>query len=362
MHYWLVRMRGGERVLEALCRLYPQADIFTHVYDSRRVSKTIRRHLVRTSFIQHLPFACRGYPFYLPLMPMALEQLDLRGYDLVISSEAGPAKGILCDPDAVHICYCHSPMRYIWDLYPRYREHAGIVKRWLMMPLAHYLRLWDVSSAHRVDHFVCNSRFVARRIKRTYGREAEVIHPPIPTSGYPPRDVESKVAPYLFVGHFSPNKGLELAVDAFNRSGRPLLVVSEGSSGLAPLKKKAARNIRFVGHQPLVSLQRIYANCRALVFPGIDEFGMVAAEAMAAGRPVIAYGKGGILDLVEPGVTGLFFDEQTATALNRALDEYEAGEDRFDCAVIADYARRFSQERFANAFANTVTQLLSARA
>ncbi len=360
MHYWLTGMRGGERVLEALCRLYPQADIFTHVYDSRRVSNTISQHIVRTSFIQHLPFACRAYPFYLPLMPMALEQLDLRGYDLIISSEAGPAKGIIRDPDAVHICYCHSPMRYIWDLYPRYREQAGVVQRWLMVPLAHYLRLWDVSSAHRVDHFVCNSHFVARRIKKTYGREAQVIHPPVLTSGYPPRDVHSKDSPYLFVGHFSPNKGLDLAVDAFNRSGRPLLVVSEGS-GLAQVKRRASGNIRFLGYQPWTVLQRLYVNCRALIFPGIDEFGMVAAETMAAGRPVIAYRKGGILDLLEPGVTGLFFDEQTAAALNRALDEYEAGEDRFDCAVIADYARRFSQECFAEAFTSTVKELLSAR-
>src|SRR5258705_2742928 len=182
IHYWLVGMRGGEKVIEALCEMYPQADIFTHVYVPEMVSDTIKQHRITPTFINALPRAARMYKSYLPLMPLALEQLDLRGYDLVISSESGPAKGIISPPDALHVCYCHTPMRYIWNMYHDYRNSAGRLTRWMMPALAHYLRMWDVNSAARVDSFVANSTTVARRIDRYYGADAVVIHPPVDTS------------------------------------------------------------------------------------------------------------------------------------------------------------------------------------
>src|SRR5579871_263211 len=184
IHYWLVGMRGGEKVVEALCELYPQADIFTHVYLPEMVSDKIRRHRVIPTFINSLPRSARMYKTYLPLMPLALEQLDLRDYDLIISSESGPAKGIIPPPEALHVCYCHTPMRYVWNMYHDYRGSAGMMTRTLMPPLAHYLRMWDVTSAQRVDSFVANSATVARRIQRYYGAQSTVIHPPVDTGAF----------------------------------------------------------------------------------------------------------------------------------------------------------------------------------
>lgn len=184
IHYWLTGMRGGEKVVEALCRIFPQADIYTHVVRPEALSETITSHPIHTTFIQKLPGSVRHYQKYLPLMPLALEQLDLRGYDLVISSESGPAKGVITRADTPHICYCHSPMRYLWDFYQDYLESAGAVTRLLMRPLFHRLRLWDYASAQRVDHVIANSRTVARRVKRWWGKEAAVIHPPVDISRF----------------------------------------------------------------------------------------------------------------------------------------------------------------------------------
>ncbi len=204
VHYWLVGMRGGEKVVEALCRMYPEADIFTHVYDPSVVSRTISSHRVQTSFIARLPRATKSYKSYLPLMPMALEHLDLRGYDLVISSESGPSKGIIPPSGALHICYCHSPMRYIWNMFHDYRERTGPMTRMLMTPLSHYLRTWDAISATRVHDFVANSHTVAHRLHTYYRRDADVIHPPVDTDSFqrlPSAEVEDF---YLMVGRVGP--------------------------------------------------------------------------------------------------------------------------------------------------------------
>ncbi|HYC03991.1 MAG TPA: glycosyltransferase [Azospirillaceae bacterium] len=343
VHYWLVTMRGGEKVLEELCRLFPEADIFTHVVDRDALSPTLLRHDIKTSFIQNLPKARTQYQKYLPLMPMALEHLDLRGYDLVISSEAGPAKGVITDPEAVHVCYCHSPMRYVWNMYHDYRSSLGGVAAKALVPVAHYLRWWDALTATRVDEFVANSGNVAKRIQRYYGRGSEVVYPPVAVDDFTPtRDHDGF---YLLAGQLVGYKRADLAVEAFNRSGRPLVVIGAGEQ-LEQLRHMAKPNVTILGPQPFSSLRDHYARCRALIFPGEEDFGIVPVEAMASGKPVIAYGKGGALETVVEGRTGLFFRQQTVDDLNEAVTRFEATERRFSADEIALRARAFDASVF----------------
>lgn len=343
VHYWLVTMRGGEKVVEAICELFPQADIFTHVYNAEAMSSTIRRHKVTTTFIQKLPNATKKYQSYLPLMPLALEQLDLRDYDLVISSESGPAKGVLTRPDALHICYCHTPMRYVWDMYFDYRATAGTLKRWLMLPLIHYLKMWDYVSAGRVDHFIANSHFVAGRIAKHYRRSADVIHPPVATADFSPSSGHEDF--YLVLGQLVGYKRVDIAVAAFNSLGRRLVIIGEGEA-LADLERLAGANVEVLGHQPFSVIKDHLAKCRALIFPGVEDFGIVPVEAMACGKPVIAYKVGGALETVVDGVTGLFFDQQTSDSLIDAVQRFEAVESSFNSLRIAEHARTFDKEIF----------------
>jgi glycosyltransferase involved in cell wall biosynthesis len=356
IHYWLVAMRGGEKVLEALCELFPEADVFTHVYNPAAVSESIRRHRVYTTAIQRLPRARQWYQRYLPLMPLALEQLDLRGYQLVISSESGPAKGVIVAPDTVHICYCHTPMRYLWDCYPDYWNQAGGVTRLLMPPLTHYLRMWDVMSAARVDHFVANSHYVARRIWKYYRRTATVIHPPVATTQFAP--VEPSGGFYLLVGQLVLYKRSDLAVEAFNELGRRLIIIGEGAQ-LGALRRRARANIEILGAQPFEVLREYYARCRALIFPGVEDFGIVPVEALASGRPVIAYGKGGVTDVIDEGVTGVLFDEQTPTALMAAVLRFERIEHRFNAAAMRAHSQRFDEAIFKERMSRYVSQALA---
>ena len=355
VHYWLVSMRGGEKVLEALCQLFPEADIFTHVYDSRKVSETIRGHKIVTSFINALPWAPRYYKHYLPLMPLALEQLDLRGYDLVISSESGPAKGIIPPANAVHICYCHSPMRYVWNMFHDYRQRTGWLQRFMMPPLCHYLRIWDATAAMRVDHFIANSATVAARIDKYYRRDAEVIHPPVNVDLFesvPAGEVEDY---YLMAGELVAYKRPEIAVEAFNALGRRLIVIGGGDM-LAEVRKLAGPTVTVMGQQPFAVLRHHFARCRALVFPGEEDFGIIPVEAMASGRPVIAYGRGGVTESVAAGVSGLFFEEQTAAAIERAVQKFERM--HFDSRAIRAQAEKFNANRFRTEFRAAVERAL----
>jgi len=347
IHYWLIGMRGGEKVVEALCDIFPQADIFTHVYDPHAVSDIIRSKNIRTTFIQKLPRARSLYQKYLPLMPLALEQLDLSGYDLVISSESGPAKGVLTSPDTLHLCYCHTPMRYLWDMYHDYKRSAGRITAGLMVPLAHYLRLWDSSSANRVDAFAANSAHVARRVRKHYRRECEVLHPPVDVSAFTVGLERDDY--YLFVGELVEYKRADLAVEACVRLGRRLVVIGDGQHR-RELERRAGKGVEFLGRQSDEALRGHYSRCRALLFPGEEDFGLVPVEAMASGAPVLAYGRGGALETVRDRETGLFFHRQDAASLAECMLDFEGHEAGFAPADIAVQAQRFAPERFKAGF------------
>lgn len=347
IHYWLVGMRGGEKVLEALCDIFPTADIYTHVCDLGAISDKIKRHKIQTTFIGGLPYAKRMYKRYLPLMPMALEQIDLGAYDLVISSESGPAKGIIPTSPALHLCYCHSPMRYIWNMYNRYYDSSGLMTRMMMPPMAHYLRTWDVATANRVDDFVANSTTVAQRIKSYYRREATVINPPVDTTAFRPvasSDVEDY---YLMVGEQVSYKRPDLAVEAFNRMKAKLVVIGGGEM-LDHLKKIAGPTVTILGPQPFEALRHHYARCKGLIFPGEEDFGIVPVEAMASGRPVIAFGRGGATETVVNNKTGVFFETQTVEALIDAVERMERLE--FNPADAVSRAADFRRDVFVDRF------------
>ncbi len=340
VHYWLLGMRGGEKVVEALCRMLPEADLFTLFYDPEKVSPLIRSRRVTASFLNPLR---RHYRSLLPLMPMALEHLDLRGYDLVISSESGPAKGVLTSSATRHVCYCHTPMRYLWDLYPAYLHewtHSRI-KRAMIAPLANYLRLWDFAAAARVDDFVANSENVRRRIWKTYRRESQVIHPPVAVETFrcePPEDY------YLIVGELVPYKRTDLAVRLFSRTGRKLRVVGDGPE-LRRLRSIAAPNIEFRGRVPEDDLRRLYARCRAFLSPGEEDFGMSTVEAIASGKPVIALARGGVLEIVPPE-GAFFYDSPDAQSLAEAVQRFEANEAIVPSATLQAAAAHFSEAEF----------------
>jgi glycosyltransferase involved in cell wall biosynthesis len=358
VHYWLVGMRGGERVLERILRLHPGADVFTHVHVPEAMSATIRAHQVNTSFIQRLPGAVKHYQKYLPLMPLALEQLDLSTYDLVLSSESGPAKGVIARPDARHLSYVHSPMRYLWDHYHDYRGPAGRLTRAAMPFLFHYLRGWDAQSAARVDRLVANSHFIRRRIARAWGREADVVHPPVATDLFRPVAPAEVTPRYLWVGQMISYKRPNLVVEAFNRLGLPLLMVGDGDMFEA-VAAKAGPNVEVVRRLGLGGLAQAYATCRALVFAAEEDFGIVPVEANAAGRPVLAYGRGGILDSIVPDETGLFFSEQTVEAIIAGVEALEAWLPMFDPAAAVANAARFAPERFDEGFSAAVDRVMA---
>ena len=361
VHHWLVNMRGGEKVLQALCELLPQADIYTLVCDPGRISPGIRQHRIFTSFIQRLPLSRRRFRGYLPLFPLAVEQFDLSSYDLVISSDASLVKGVLTPADTPHICYCHSPPRYVWDMYHLYhRQGTGsALYRWMMVPVMHYLRLSDQLAAQRVDHFVANSQAVAARIGKHYRRRADVIYPPVETAYFSavPREPEDF---YLFMGQLVAYKQARLAVEALSAMGRKLVVVGDGPQR-RELVRSAPAGVHFAGAVSNEELRTYYARCRALVFPGEEDFGIVPVEAQAAGAPVIAYGRGGALESVVDEVTGVYFGEQSVESLQDAVRRFESREGRFAPEKCRENARRFDLSVFLTRMATLIDSLADRR-
>ena len=338
VHYWLLNRRGGEKVVDALCRLLPGADIFTLFCDPATLSPAMRTHRITTSFLNPLR---RYYRSLLPLMPMALESFDLRGYDLVVSSESGPAKGVITSSSTRHVCYCHTPMRYLWDLYPAYRNEwtRSLWKRAMMAPISNYLRLWDFASAARVDRFAANSRNVQTRIWKTYRRESEVIHPPVDVDSFYWRPAEDY---FLAVSELVPYKRIDSLVRWFSLTGRRLKIAGAGPE-YARLRAMASSNVEFLGRVDDAELRGLYASCRAFLLPGEEDFGMTAVEALASGKPVVALGRGGALETV-PGFGGVFYDEPAG--LTDAMIRLETLEPSIRPAELQAWARQFSEDEF----------------
>jgi glycosyltransferase involved in cell wall biosynthesis len=368
VHYWFLNRGGGERVVEAIARLFPQADIFA-LLAAPETMGPLREHKLFTSFMQRLPGALRHHRKLLFLYPLALEQFDLSGYDLVISSESGPAKGVLTSPGTCHICYCHSPMRYLWDLYHLYCRGAGRLTRACFVPVAHYMRMWDVLSANRVDHFVANSYNVANRIQKHYRRDATVIYPPVHTAvGYLAPSTDDY---YLYVGRLTDYKRSDLAVGACTRLNRRLRVVGDGPE-YARLRRIAGPTVEFVGALTDQALYDSYARCRALLFPAEEDFGIVPVEAQCFGRPVIAFDCGGARETVRgvsagrdsdvPHPTGIFFSQQSEDSLCAAITQFERCEHQFSPPVIRQHALQFDSAVFSDKFAASVREKMQLHA
>jgi glycosyltransferase involved in cell wall biosynthesis len=349
VHDWLTDMRGGERCLEVFAELFPDADLYTLLHVPGSVSPVIENRRIVTSFIQRLPQARERYRQYLPLFPAAVRGFDLRGYDLVLSSSHAVAKSVRAPGGALHVCYCFTPMRYVWDLYDDYfGARAGPAARLVMPPLAAWLRRWDRRTAAGVHHFVAISRFVADRIRRAYGRSADVIHPPVDVSRF--RLDEAPGEFYLVVSALTPYKRVDLAVEACNRLGRRLLVVGSGPEERR-LRALAGPTVELLGWRDDVETALLYARCRALLFPPREDFGIAPLEAMAAGRPVIAFGEGGAREtVVPPGEgappTGLFFTRQTVEDLTDAMRRFEASAGQFEPKALRRRAEAFDRPLF----------------
>lgn len=345
IHDWLTGMRGGEKVLEALSERFPAAPIYTLIHNRGSVSAAIEIHEIRSSFIQKLPGAATKYQRYLPFFPAAIERFDLRGFDLVLSTSHCVAKGVVIHPGTKHLCYCHTPMRYVWSAYEEYfgEGRVGTIASWVLPFVASYLRNWDVTSALRVDSFAANSAHVQARIERYYGRPARVIHPLVDTEFYTPDPGVSREGFYLVVTALVPYKRVELVLEAAKR--RPIEVVIVGSGvEQERLEREAPSSVRFLGWQDANALRDLYRRCRALFFPGEEDFGIVPVEAQACGAPVIGLGRGGLLETVREDESGVFFREPRAEDLVAAIDRFESQE--FSTAAVRRNAERFGRERF----------------
>ncbi len=344
VHDYLNQMGGAERVVMALHEIYPDAPIYTSIYDPKLVDPAFRKMDIRTSFMQKFPMVTKHHQPYLPFYPFAMESLDLRGYDLVLSSSSAFGKGVITRPETMHICYCHTPMRWCWN-YEEYveREQLGKMARRILPFLITGLRSWDQTSSMRVDHFIANSPVIAERIQKYYRRDAVVIPPPVEASRF---TFDPTIQPedyFLIVSRLIPYKRIDLAIEACNRLRLPLVIIGSGRD-LERLKKLAGPTIRFMGRLSDQEVLSYYARCRAFLFPGEEDFGITPLEAQASGRPVIAYGVGGALASVVDGVTGVFFKKQTVESLAEVLATFN--EQRYDRQVIRSHALEYDMPRF----------------
>ena len=363
VHDWLTGMRGGEKVLEIIFEIFPNAELFTLLYNKGSVSPIIADRKIHTSFIDKLPFKSKKYRHYLPLFPTAIELFDFKEYDLIVSTSHCVAKGVRTPPNTLHISYVHSPMRYVWDMYEDYfgEDKIGFLQKMIIPPFANYLRMWDVTSSNRVDYFIANSKHVANRIQKYYRREASVIHPPVNTETYKKSDITEEF--YLVISALVPYKKIDLAVDAFNQSDKSLVVVGEGPEK-SKLLKLAKGNIKFVSGIKSTELNDYYSKCKALIFPGEEDFGIVPVEAQSCGKPVIAFARGGALETVigydgtnEKLCSGIFFVKQTTESLTSAIEEFEKLE--WDAGFINQHAQKFNRNRFKTDMSDFINQRVS---
>jgi glycosyltransferase involved in cell wall biosynthesis len=358
-HHWLVGMRGGEKVLEQLCLLFPGAPIYTLVSNRANLSDVIASHPIHESLIQRLPGGFRRYKSLLPLFPLAISNLRVApDIDFLFSTDASVIKGLSYPPGIPHVCYCHSPPRYLWELQDTYlRQTGGLgpLGRAVFRAVTPYVRSFDRKAAARVTHFIANSRFVQQRIQSAYARDSAVIYPPVDVDAFQPgRSAEDF---YLIVTELVAYKRVDLAIDAFNRLGKRLVVLGDGPEGAA-LRARAKPNIEFLGRQPFATLRDRFERCRAFIYPQIEDFGITAVEAQAAGRPVLAFREGGALETVIDGKTGLFFDQQTPESLAACVEAFEG--QSFSAAACRENAERFRPESFRNAIRQFLSEKLPA--
>jgi len=355
VHYWLNSMRGGEKVLEQMIDLFPETKIITNYYSKERISKSILEKIYKTSLINNLPFVEKFYRHYLPIYPFALKNIKVKSTDVVISSESGPAKGIQVPSDIPHICYTHTPMRYIWDLQSEYFGEG--MKRKIIQPFINYLRKWDYNTAQKVDFFVANSHYVKNRISRFWGRDSKVIYPPVDTNSF---SISNKINDYyLLFGQSTKYKRHDLAVKAFNENKKKLIVIGEGEE-LTYLKSISKNNISFLGRVNDKLMKNYLSRCRALIFPGIEDFGIIPVECMASGRPVIAFNKGGATETIINKKTGLFFDKQSPDSLNKKINDYELMEHKFDPIYIKNHSLKFDKKIFKQKFLKFINDSVEA--
>lgn len=366
VHHWFIRRGGGERVVERLAELFPQADLYSPLVAKSALGPVLQNRPPRQSFLRYIPGARRWHRLLLPLYPLALEQFDLRNYDLVITSESGPAKGVLTSARTCHICYCHTPMRYIWDMYQDYRDKMplGPIGRGAFALGAHYLRQWDRAAADRVDYFLASSRNSANRIHKCYRRDAQVVYPPVEINKFTPSADHDDY--YLFVGRLVGYKRADLAVQACNKLARPLRIIGEGEE-LTRLRREAGPTVRFLGALDDGEVRNHYRRCRALIFPGEEDIGLTPIEAQASGKPVIAFGQGGALETVNGLApngkftgeqTGVFFDDPTPESLSGAIQRFEKLEHHFLPEAARRQAARFSADSFRENFLQAIQSCL----
>ncbi len=345
VHDWFKVEGGAENVVTSLLNIYPEADFFSIVdfFTDAQRKKILGGKKATYTFIQRLPFAKKYFQHYLFLFPLAIERLDLRKYDLVISSSHAVAKGVLTGPDQLHICYCHTPMRYAWDMYFAYKEEHQIkgIKEKFLSYVLHNIRIWDVVSSNRVDHFIANSSFVKQRISKYYRRDAEIIYPPVSTNRY--SLCKEKEDYYFTASRLVPYKKIKMIVETFVENGKPLIVAGSGAE-LKEITRIATSNITILGHVSDEKMVALMEKAKAFVFAAYEDFGIIPVEAMLCGTPVIAYAKGGIKNTIIDNLTGLLYHEQNSKSLNNAIDKFETM--TFDYTTISKHASKFSNERF----------------
>ncbi len=362
VHDYLMEMGGAERVLLVLAEIFPDAPIFTLLYDPVNWDQYLPRQRVRVSSLHKLPgFVRRQRRWLLPFYPLVTEGINLRDFDVVISSSAGFIKGVITRPKTVHISYCHPPTRFLWDLYHYYAQNGRM--NWLKSPFLHYLRLWDLAAASRVDYFIANSRNTAQRIKKYYNRDSAVIYPPVDIVCAAPESPGLKLeAPfgdyYLIVSRLLSYKRIDLAVEAFNRLGLPLIIIGDGPERRR-LEKKAEKNIKFIGWHDGKIKNLYLKHCAAFIFPGEEDFGIAPVEAMGFGKPVLAYRAGGLLETVIEGKTGEFFNEPTPDSLLKGFEHLKKNFKNYDPEFIKNHAQKFGKERFVNEIKAFIDKVLN---
>lgn len=364
IHDWLVTYAGAERVLEQMLHIFPEADLYSLVdfldTDNRNF---IKNKIIHTSFIQKMPKAKKKYRNYLPLMPLAIEQFDLREYDLIISSSHCIAKGVITGPNQIHICMCYSPVRYAWDLQGQYLRESGLetgLRGWIAKIILHYIRLWDLRTVNGVDYFIAISKYIKRRIKKVYCRDSNIIYPPVDVSSF--KLCENKDDFYITASRMVPYKKMDLIVEAFSKLPDKKLIVIGNGPDFEKIKSRAGHNVVLMGYQPFEVLKEHMQRARAFVFAAEEDFGITPVEAQACGTPVIAFAKGGALETVrgleQEKPTGLFFKEQTVTSVVNAISKFEENIAAFTAKNCRENAERFSEGRFRKEFKKYIDGVL----